>query len=284
MTVYAWCLMPNHFHLLVRTGRVPLSQVMRRLLTGYATAFNLRHGRAGHLFQNRYKSILVEEEPYFLQLVRYIHLNPLRGGVVQDLDALARYPWSGHGALLGKEACLWQEVDEVLARFHRGRSAARRRYRSFVADGVAEGTRTDLSGGGLVRSMGGWAYVEAHQRSGERWAYDARILGGSDFVTNVLGEMEKEDPPQVSKEEEGCLEWIIEAVAHQTGITRAELTGGSRQRRVVHARAIVSNLAVRRGAPVGTVARALRVSSQSILRGLAAASQIASDIEHIERM
>ena len=75
---YAWALIPNHFHLLLRTGQAPVSSVMRRLLTGYAMGYNRRHRRVGHLFQNRYKSILCQEEPYFLELVRYIHLNPLR--------------------------------------------------------------------------------------------------------------------------------------------------------------------------------------------------------------
>jgi len=74
--VYAWALMPNHFHLLVRTGQRPLAQSMRKLLTGYVVNFNRRHKRYGHLFQNRYKSIVCEEEPYLLELTRYIHLNP----------------------------------------------------------------------------------------------------------------------------------------------------------------------------------------------------------------
>jgi REP element-mobilizing transposase RayT len=85
LTVYAWALLPNHAHLLVRTGSRPLARSMRRLLTGYAGAFNRRHKRVGHLFQNRYKSIVVEEERYLLELVRYLHLNPLRAGVVPDL-------------------------------------------------------------------------------------------------------------------------------------------------------------------------------------------------------
>lgn len=72
----AFALLSNHVHLLVRTGTSPVASLMRRLLTGYAVSFNKRHKRSGHLFQNRYKSILCEEDPYFLQLVRYIHLNP----------------------------------------------------------------------------------------------------------------------------------------------------------------------------------------------------------------
>ena len=101
LTVYAWALLPNHAHLLVRTGTRPLPRSMRSLLTGYAGTFNRRHKRVGHLFQNRYKSIVVEEEVYLLELVRYLHLNPLRATVVPSLRALARYPWTGHSALLG---------------------------------------------------------------------------------------------------------------------------------------------------------------------------------------
>jgi REP element-mobilizing transposase RayT len=71
-------------------------------LTGYAVSFNLRHKRAGHLFQNRYKSIVCDDEAYRLELLRYIHLNPLRAGIVTTLDALARYPWSGHRQLIGE--------------------------------------------------------------------------------------------------------------------------------------------------------------------------------------
>jgi len=99
---YAWALIPNHFHLLLRTGATPLSNVMRRLMTGYAVTFNRRHKRAGHLFQNRYKSVVCEEDPYLLELIRYIHLNPLRAKIVEDLKALDKYPWTGHSTILGR--------------------------------------------------------------------------------------------------------------------------------------------------------------------------------------
>ena len=99
---YAWTLIPNHFHLLLRTGKTPLSKVMRRLMTGYAVTFNIRHRRSGHLFQNRYKSVVCEEDPYLLELIRYIHLNPLRAKLVEDLKALDKYPWTGHSAILGR--------------------------------------------------------------------------------------------------------------------------------------------------------------------------------------
>jgi REP element-mobilizing transposase RayT len=98
---YAWALIPNHFHLLLRNRPTPLSNVMRRLMTGYAVTFNKRHKRSGHLFQNRYKSIVCEEDPYLLELIRYIHLNPLRAKLVQDLKELDKYPWTGHSTILG---------------------------------------------------------------------------------------------------------------------------------------------------------------------------------------
>ena len=85
---FAWALMTNHLHLLLRTGTAPIATTMRRLLTGYAVSFNRRHRRHGHLFQNRYKSILCQEDPYLLELVRYIHLNPLRAGIVKELKEL----------------------------------------------------------------------------------------------------------------------------------------------------------------------------------------------------
>ena len=102
LSVYAWALMSNHFHLLVRTGNQPLSTSMRKLLTGYVVNYNRRHKRYGHLFQNRYKSIICEDEPYLLELTRYIHLNPLRAGIVKNLEQLEWYQWCGHSGIIGR--------------------------------------------------------------------------------------------------------------------------------------------------------------------------------------
>ena len=100
-TCYAWVLLTNHGHFLLRSGQVELAEVMRRLLTGYAVRFNRRHRRHGHLFQNRYKSIVCQEDVYLKELVRYIHLNPLRAGMVTSVHELARYRHSGHGVVMG---------------------------------------------------------------------------------------------------------------------------------------------------------------------------------------
>jgi REP element-mobilizing transposase RayT len=153
---YAWALIPNHFHLLLRTGNVPITTVMRRLLTGYAVSFNHRHKRHGRLFQNRYKSILCQEDPYLLELVRYIHLNPLRAGIVKDLKTLDKYAYCGHSRLTGHVSDDWQAVDGVLSLFGKQKKAARRKYRSFIQKGIDQGKRPELTGGGLLRSAGGW--------------------------------------------------------------------------------------------------------------------------------
>ncbi len=180
---YAWALIPNHFHALLRTGATPLSRVMRRLMTGYAVTFNKRHRRSGHLFQNRYKSIVCEEDPYLLELVRYIHLNPLRAGLVKDLKGLDNYPWTGHSAILGRrknplvlkkpkqsnrahktneqeKGLAEKTVEDVLLHFGDSVKVARREYREFVEKGIDQGTRPELQGGGLVRPA-------CHARAGD---------------------------------------------------------------------------------------------------------------------
>jgi REP element-mobilizing transposase RayT len=142
--VLGWALMPNHFHLLVRAGGKGISSLMQRVMTGYAVSFNRRHRRAGHLFQNRYKSIVCEEEPYLLELVRYIHLNPLRGKVVKDFRALKSYPYSGHSVVMGTRKRPWQETEEVLGRFSKKEATARRLYERFVGEGIKAGRRPEL--------------------------------------------------------------------------------------------------------------------------------------------
>ncbi len=181
-----WALIPNHIHLLLRTGRVPIATVMQRLLTGYAVRFNRKYRRHGQLFQNRYKSILCQEDPYLKELVRYIHLNPLRAGLVKDLNGLERFNWCGHGVLTGKRKNDWQEIKGVLKHFGKRRISAIRSYREFASKGAAAGRQPELTGGGLIRSTGGWDAVRKLRKSGIRLKGDERILGDTDFVLNML--------------------------------------------------------------------------------------------------
>lgn len=187
--LYAWALMPNHAHALLRTGDLPLSRLAQRWLGPYATTFNRVHRRCGHLFQNRFKNILVEEDPYLLELVRYIHLNPVRSRLPVTIDSLDTYPWTGHPVLLGKRQFPPQDVDFVLSQFGSKVGQARRAYERFMREGPRNGAPVDLDGGGLRRSAGGWEFLPKLGRGRERWEYDERILGSSAFVHEALARL-----------------------------------------------------------------------------------------------
>ena len=151
----AWSFLSNHAHFLLRSGPGGIAALMSRLLTGYAVSFNRRHKRHGQLFQNRYKSIVCQEDVYLLELVRYIHLNPLRAKVTVDLKELNHYPYCGHSAIMGKQKRKWQDVEYVLGFFGKRAGEGRRKYISYVQKGIALGRRPELTGGGLIRSLGG---------------------------------------------------------------------------------------------------------------------------------
>jgi REP element-mobilizing transposase RayT len=244
---YAWAFLQNHAHFLLRTGEVPLATLMRRLLTGYVVSFNRRHKRYGHLLQNRYKSIVCQEETYLQELVRYIHLNPLRAGVVSDLAALNRYPYCGHSALTGRMKRSWQDADYVLHSFGKRVRNARREYLAYVEAGVAQGHRRDLVGGGLVRSLGGWAEAEKLRVKGQdHIKSDERILGDSDFVDSVLAQAEEHYMRQCALRRCGYdLQKVAERVAEIYGIKVGGIFGRGRQQQRVGARSLFCFWAVR---------------------------------------
>lgn len=266
--VYAWALMPNHFHLLVRTGARPLFQSMQQLLTGYVVNFNRHHRRYGHLFQNRYKSILCEADPYLLELTRYIHLNPLRGGLVHRLRELRKYPWTGHAAILGVVDRDWQETATVLAYFGRTRRRAVPHYEDFVREGLAQGRRPDLVGGGRIRSLGGWAQVLALRRKGTPVASDARILGSGEFVEGLLADAARREKETLRLTRRVIdLTTLGRRLLAQEGVTEGALRSGVRNREVVRARRLFCQLAVQgMGYSGAEVARFLGVTSSAVNR------------------
>jgi putative transposase len=267
MDIYAWVLLPNHFHLLCKTRNRPLPSTMRKLLTGYVVNFNRRHRRYGHLFQNRYKSIVCQEDRYFKELVRYIHLNPLRAGLVDDLDHLAQSPWSGHSAVLGIYKMPWQDTEYVLSHFGQNRSR-RKNYLQFVKDGAGQGRRPELVGGGLIRSLGGWSQVLALRRKDQKAAYDQRILGDSDFVQDVttgLDDLVKRNLRLSGRRID--IEGLAAGVCRQYKISLGELCSGSRRQSVVQARTVLSWIAVRElGYSGAEVARYLGVTNSCVTR------------------
>ena len=182
----AWALMSNHYHLLLRAAITSLSDLMHKLLGGYATSYNRRHKRVGYVFQNRYKSILCDEDAYLLELVSYIHLNPVRAKIVESLSALDRYLWTGHSVLMGNHPLKWQQTGTVLVHFGQQVIPARRGYRQFMAQSLSKTPGVNYGGGGLIRSYCGWQNLDQARKEHERKIGDERILGDSKFVEQVL--------------------------------------------------------------------------------------------------
>jgi len=227
--IYAYALMTNHLHILLKSGESGLSTYMRRLLSGYAQFYNRRHKRAGHLFQNRYKSIICEEEAYFDKLLAYIHLNPLKAGIVESFEELARYPWSGHAVLMRRIHHDWFDRDYVLRFFGSTDGKARRAYLVFLEEEMGIDRESELSGGGLIRSHGGWSQVLSMRKQGLKEQGDERILGSGEFVQSLLKEAEESVANQLPAGER--LEQVRHDIAEaceNAGISVAFFRSGSR--------------------------------------------------------
>ena len=260
---YAWTLIPNHFHLLLKTGSTPIATVMERLLTGYASEFNRRHNRHGHLFQNRYKSILCQTDQYLLELVRYIHLNPLRARVVASVEGVRYYRYCGHARLMGDDTATWQTTVEVLSRFDGDLEVAQRKYESYLAEGVAMGRRPELAGGGLVRSAGGWEKIVLSRRFGEHLKSDERILGDSDFVEYVLREANEHLDDHQCREAGLSVDDLARIVAHVLGIDVAEVWNMGHKVASVQARYLMCHWGREIGLTITTVGKRLTESGAS---------------------
>jgi len=244
---------------------------MRRLLTGYAQQFNRRHKRHGQLFQNRYKSFLCEEDAYLLELVRYIHLNPLRAKMVENIDDLNRYPDSGHSALMGKIDRKWQDVKYVLKYFGDRKGAARKSYLEYVRQGVSQGRRPDLVGGGLVRSAGGWKMLKERRRANIRMKGDERILGNGDFVEAVLKKANEDFEQRTLLKVKGPdLEMLILRVCQYLDVKPEDIKSNIKYQHVSRARALVCYLATRKLMISNvTVANKLNISPSTVSKASA---------------
>jgi REP element-mobilizing transposase RayT len=188
---YAWAFLDNHAHFLLRSGPGGLAMLMRRLLSGYAGKFNHRHKRHGQLFQNRYKSIVCQENAYLKQLVAVI-------------DDLAGYPYCGHGSLAGIEPVPWQDTQYVLRQFGPTENEARRCYLEYVAKTAGLGRQPELVGGVVERRLSGWGHVGKIKRKGmKRVKGDRRILGNGGFIEKVVSDSRKSFDTRYALRREG---------------------------------------------------------------------------------
>jgi hypothetical protein len=220
------------------------------------------------LFQNRYKSMVCDGDSYFTELVRYIHLNPLRVGLAKDLRELERYAYCGHGAILGRQNNRWQDRDSVLAQFGKAEAQSVAAYRRYMTDGVVLGRRPELVGGARRRGSGEWLSAGGPRRRGERESTDERILGSGEFVERILKEADARMMRQAGlKKVKRQAERVVVAGCKKHGVSVTELRNGSRRGSVPRVRMeIARRLAVDYGLALAEVARQVGISTSGVSR------------------
>lgn len=235
--IHAYCWMTNHIHLLVQVADMPLGAFMQRIASRYARAVQERVPTTGHLFQNRYHALLVDVDRYFLALLRYIHLNPVRSGLVADP---ADYPWTSHRAYLGVASCNWLETEFGLRMFGSDVAAARARYQAFVAQAI--GAPRDPQ---LAAPLRG----------------EPRVLGGDGFLQAIA--VQSASPVEPAR----ALGEIAAEVCTELGVTLAELRSAGQARRLTRARGVLTARALAGGAvSLGDVGRYLNRSASALAR------------------
>jgi len=208
--IHAYCWMKNHVHLAIEAGQQPLSKVIQNVSFRYTRWFNKKENQSGHLFQGRFKAILIEEDQYLLELVRYIHLNPVRAGITKYPE---EYLWNSHNTYIGLDQKWWLTRNSVLARFDAITSEAIKKYQQFITEGIGEGRRPEFHNGPL----------------------EGRLLGDENFVQQILKKREVPIAPL-------SLDLLIEKTCAHLNIEKAGLSSPSRQRKTSQARFIIAYL------------------------------------------
>jgi len=283
----AFAIMSNHYHLLIRVASTPLSQLMSKLLSGFASEYNRRNKRSGYVFQNRFKSILCDADSYLLELIRYIHLNPVKATMLESITELDRYPWTGHAGLMGHHVQAWQERNSVWSLFSPQHTRAVSQYRQFILMGVNSNKTQNLSGGGLVRSYGGWDSVSLLRKEHEVRIGDERILGNSHFVETVL----LDDRLNINKKSDWQakgfdIEALVNAVCAHFSINPLEITHKGRQNTLSIVKSLVCYWGTQElGLSSTEIARYLNVSqpaiSKAVKRGLQYSQEHTINLETI---
>jgi putative transposase len=209
--IHGFCFMTNHIHIVMQAGEIQLSRIMQNISLRYTKWINFTRSRTGHLFQGRYKALLLDAEEYLLELVRYVHLNPVRAGIVALPE---EHPWSGHHAYLGTITLSWLTTDWVLSQFSGNIKKAREGYRSFVSNGLKEKRRTEFHSGNN----------------------EGRILGDDTFAEHVFAEADQQWSRGYTLPE------VINSVCRAYGITEKQLKAPGKVRPFTEARALAAVL------------------------------------------
>ncbi|MBF0280831.1 MAG: transposase [SAR324 cluster bacterium] len=212
--LHGYCWMPNHVHMVIQVADVPLSKIMQNLSFRYTRWFNHRQQRIGHLFQGRYKAILIDEDQYLWELLRYIHLNPVRARLVERPED---FRWSAHLCYLGKIAQEWVTTDWVLPRFSKQAKRARKKYEAYVLEGIGEERRLEFHQGNL----------------------EGRILGDDEFLQSIP--LQHKDPPKIFSQPID-LEQLTEHCCKFFGIAPEQLKTRRRTRKESRIRTLIALL------------------------------------------
>ena len=269
-SVYAWVIMPNHLHLLIRTGSEPISRLMHRLLTGFAVSYNRRHDRTGHVFQGRFKSILVQEENYFLKLINYIHLNPLKAKLVNSLEELDVYKWSGHPYLVGKMVCDWMKRDAVLKHFGDTEHYAIKNYQTSLQSDINSLTSSEMVNGNYTIGING--IVSSDQRTGtSHWSGVCRILGDKEFAKRVLCKLSDSKSLEVRDRENihRRIERLFDQVEAKMDLSRNVICGNSRSSELAEARGAIAWICSQKfGLSYRDISRLLNISKSGAAKAV----------------
>lgn len=215
---YAWVLMSNHYHLLMRCSENPLDKPMRQLNAQYAKYYNRKNKRTGYVFQGRFKSIITQDQFYLEELIRYVHLNPIRAGICKTMSDLDQYPWCGHSALIGKRNHAFQTTEVVMRRFGSNIEKARKRYREFLQEG-------------LYRIDDAWLHAivrKSNQEVEKKDKPECWVIGDRKFVSDVLIKNENRIRVIRSARENWPIDKVADSMIKEWGISIEELKKHSR--------------------------------------------------------
>jgi REP element-mobilizing transposase RayT len=265
---YAWVLMNNHYHLLLRTCEQPLGIMMRRLNSAYARQYGKKYNRRGYLFQDRFKSIATQDQRYVEEIIRYIHLNPIRAGVCQSMDDLDEYRWSGHTVLMGRKAEAFQDTRTVLLRFNDDIETARKRYRTFLSEGlnnsdesVIETIRKSNKGTSNIHSSSCW------------------VIGDPEFVRNALL-ADTEHRIRIAKYQATgwTLEKLADCISSRMKVSKNKLQAKSKRTPEAAARKVFCYLGYRvLGMSATDIARFLGVSIPAVFKAMSNGEKLAKE-------
>ncbi len=271
---FAWALMSNHHHEALEVGELSLSNFMLRLNAGHARSFNRRHQRSGKVIQGRFHSWLIDSDAYRLELVRYIHLNPVRAGLVSSLDELATYPWTGHAALMGTRTCAFMDVDRVLSWFGPTRAQARLELCRFLETGLKG---CDHPG----RAAAADAIELSTRDQDDLGMHGFRgMLATSERVDAIVRELDARSLERQRLVRGGWTpDRVLTAVCQRLGADETEVRSGRRGRASSTARAVAAALIVDRlGATLASTGRLLGVSAAAISLSRERGRELARDL------